>query len=418
MSNEYRPDDRRRVDPTLEVERGDGTPRAPYGTRGHTQPPPPPPGSRQAAGRPPYASGNPRAAFDRPAGAPLPPYGNPHAPQPPAPQGYAQDDREPDSYAQPQSDYGQPEYEQPDPAPGYPRARLAADPRDAGRSYDYDERDDEDLRMPPPYAARGDHDQDPQGYDEEEGYKEEAPARRRRLPILVAGLAVVGFIGLVWYAYDWGTSGSVSGEAPVIQASTDPEKVKPEDEGGIQVANQDATVLDPNAGEGQPEVLMPPPEEPIVPAAPPAPTAPETEQTAPGQTAPEQTAPEQTAEVPAETPAPAPEQPVASAEPAAAPPSPPPAEAPAPAPAVAAGDFLIQLASLTSREAAQTAWAGLQKKHPTLLSDMSLYVQEAEVTGKGTFYRVQAGPLPNKATADDLCAQLKAQKQDCIVVKR
>ena len=45
-------------------------------------------------------------------------------------------------------------------------------------------------------------------------------------------------------------------------------------------------------------------------------------------------------------------------------------------------------------------------------------IQKADIDGKGTYFRVQAGPLPNRATADDMCAQLKAAQQDCIVVKR
>jgi hypothetical protein len=403
MTNEIRPEDVRRIaaakerevlgeegirrfaDPTLDLTRGEGPPRTPYGTQGHGAPAAQP---RAAAPRGPYDR-NPRAAFDRPAAPVAPPPLYPgRAAAPPAFQAAAQ---------QPPA-YQQPAYQ----TPVYERPPLAADP--AGR----DEATDDDLGMPPAYAAT---------YGGDEEAYEALPARRRRaLPMAVAAIALVGFGALVWYAYDWGTSGSVTGAAPVIEAQAGPDKVKPTEEGGIEVPNQEATVLNPGASQPKTEVLMPPPEEPVTPP-PPAPPAPSAVTTAP--------TPEQPAVV--LSPAPAATQP-AGTQPAAAPPSPPPATAVAatqpsvPAAGggatIAAGDFLIQLASLTSPEAAQKAWGGLQKKHPGLLGDMTVSIQEADIAGKGKYYRVQAGPLPNRATADDMCAQLKAAKQDCIVVKR
>lgn len=78
----------------------------------------------------------------------------------------------------------------------------------------------------------------------------------------------------------------------------------------------------------------------------------------------------------------------------------------------------IQLASLSSRDAAAHKWLGLQKSHPRLLDDFRLTVEPADLGSRGWFYRVQAGPLPNRATATDLCWQFKAKQQDCIVVQR
>ena len=68
-------------------------------------------------------------------------------------------------------------------------------------------------------------------------------------------------------------------------------------------------------------------------------------------------------------------------------------------------------------ESLNAAWEKLQGSHPELLGDMSLFVQEATVDGK-SYYRVQTGPFPNRATAVDLCAQLKVEQQDCLVVRR
>ena len=85
--------------------------------------------------------------------------------------------------------------------------------------------------------------------------------------------------------------------------------------------------------------------------------------------------------------------------------------------AQAAGSYVLQLAAYTSEGAIAPAWTQLQKSHPELLGDMQRFVQQVDVNGK-TYYRLQVGPFPNRATALDVCAQLKARKQDCLVVKR
>ena len=58
----------------------------------------------------------------------------------------------------------------------------------------------------------------------------------------------------------------------------------------------------------------------------------------------------------------------------------------------------------------------MQKAHSDLLSSLSVTVVKVDLTGKGTFYRVQAGALSESA-AKELCSQLKKRKAECIVVK-
>ena len=84
----------------------------------------------------------------------------------------------------------------------------------------------------------------------------------------------------------------------------------------------------------------------------------------------------------------------------------------------AAGDYFLQLASVKSEAAAKGEWGRLQKSHGEILGDMDLNVQSADLGDRGVFYRIQTGPFPNKATAEDLCWQLRAEKQDCLVVRR
>jgi cell division septation protein DedD len=78
--------------------------------------------------------------------------------------------------------------------------------------------------------------------------------------------------------------------------------------------------------------------------------------------------------------------------------------------------FKVQLASLQDPEAAQQEWKRLQGLHPELLGNLAMQTQKVEIEGRGTFYRIQAGPLPSRETADDLCALLKGRDQPCIVV--
>ena len=86
--------------------------------------------------------------------------------------------------------------------------------------------------------------------------------------------------------------------------------------------------------------------------------------------------------------------------------------------AAAASGYLVQLASMGSPELAQQHWELLRARNAELLGDMTLTVEEADLGTRGTYYRIQIGPFPNEATAEDMCWQLKTQKLDCLVVRR
>ena len=78
----------------------------------------------------------------------------------------------------------------------------------------------------------------------------------------------------------------------------------------------------------------------------------------------------------------------------------------------------MQLASVRSEDTARSEWQRMQGKHEALLGDMQLFIQQVELEGRGTYYRIQTGPFPSRSTAQDLCAQLKAAGQDCLVTQR
>lgn len=305
---------------------------------------------------------------------------------------------------------------------------------------------------------------------------EATPQRRRRnRRILALSLALVAVVGGFWV---WSMGRGGSEDVPVITAESTPEKVKPADEGGLQVPNQNVQVLD-NMDSSQPaaegETVLPPPEQPVTPPAPaieeaqPAPeaeatdsstatlqdvpsvTAPEppvveapaveaptveapattAEATQPAITetapaAPEQPAPEAAAQPAAPTQEPAAEAAPAQPEPAAAEPAAPvatqeanvaPEPAPAPAAPAATGGSRIQLAAVKSEAAAEKEWAKLQKAYPDLLGSLALTVERVDKGASGIFYRIQAGPLADKGAAKQLCSSLKQRGQDCLVAK-
>lgn len=296
-----------------------------------------------------------------------------------------------------------------------------------------------------------------------------ASRRRRNRRVLVLSVALVAALAALW---GWTKIHRASKDVPVIAADSTPEKVKPADEGGLQVPNQNVQVLD-NMDSNQPttaeaETVLPPPEQPVTPPAPtveetqPAPEAaatetadnsaatvqdvpaivapepPVVEAPAPDTTAadtttmeqpatdqaaaaPEAPAPEPTTTQEAATPTPVPEPAPAAAEqqPAAATPEPAATQeaAIAPAPAPAAGNSRIQLAAVKSEAAAKEEWAKLQKSYPDLLGGLTLTVQKVDKGAAGIFYRIQAGPLADKGAAKQLCAGLKKRGQDCLVAK-
>jgi hypothetical protein len=84
------------------------------------------------------------------------------------------------------------------------------------------------------------------------------------------------------------------------------------------------------------------------------------------------------------------------------------------APGAARFSVMIQLGSLRSLEEAQREWARLRPLFPELLEGRELEVEEADLGSRGTFFRVQTGPFPNRAAALELCRRFKARNQNCL----
>jgi hypothetical protein len=76
----------------------------------------------------------------------------------------------------------------------------------------------------------------------------------------------------------------------------------------------------------------------------------------------------------------------------------------------------VHLASYRSKKDAQRGWKSLQKRHNDLLGDLSSRVNEVDLgSGKGVYFRVEAGPLRDKKSAEELCEKLKSRNMFCTV---
>jgi sporulation related protein len=262
--------------------------------------------------------------------------------------------------------------------------------------------------------------------DDERADGEDEPQRSTMRPLRAAllALAVAALVGGSWWAGHSSKPSPQDGAAvPEIHPDTAPVKEQPKDPGGMVVPGQDSVLLNRNAKE-KPEELLPPPE--TVKQRPPPPAPPPQAATAsppppPGATP----TPGVNAQPLTPTPTPAPQ--VATAPPApVAPPTPvaPKAVAPAPAapkvappPPAAAGSYRLQLGALKTEEAAKAEWLKLQRQNSDVLGKLSLSVSRIQLGAKGTYYRIQAGPVADEGRASQACAALKSRNVSCILVK-
>jgi hypothetical protein len=293
----------------------------------------------------------------------------------------------------------------------------------------------------------------------DEPFDEPRAGMSGRAKLFAGGAVVIGLIALVavgWFGFQQGIRSGAEEAAPVVRADPEPFKRKPLDPGGLDVPHQDKLVfnrLAPGQVQEPVERLLPPPEEPaerpevpassaeilqpettapaiperVVEAAPEPQTVPQTTETAPSipeipppPAPPAEAAGASTPSEPASEPATTTPF-VREAEPeVAAAPEPPQQPKPAPdakpaVPAAAAGNWKIQLAAVSSQASAQSEWDAMKAKNTDLLAGLSLNVQNVKLE-RGTFYRIQAGPLADEDAARALCGKLKSRNQDCLIV--
>lgn len=258
---------------------------------------------------------------------------------------------------------------------------------------------------------------DPVMVDEMDTYdatdEDDEPAGRGWLMLIVVLAVLAALAGVVYFAYQQGREEGIRTAPPVVRADEGPEKVAPQDPGGMDIPHQDKEIFERITGDSAQadgdsgvERLLPPPEEPAqLPAG--------TRTEAPAQQ------PSGTAEsLLADTP----QQPSA-AKPAAQAPAQPRPVTPTPAPAAttapaASGAWVVQIGAFRDTTRANTEWAGLQRKHPGVLGNRTADIQRADLGDRGIWYRLRSGGYATKDAANAACGQLKAAGTDCLVRKR
>ncbi|GAA0586430.1 hypothetical protein GCM10009099_25170 [Caenispirillum bisanense] len=94
--------------------------------------------------------------------------------------------------------------------------------------------------------------------------------------------------------------------------------------------------------------------------------------------------------------------------------APPAAATPAAPSAAAGGPVVLHLASYKSKAAAESGWSALRGRFSSVLSGLAPQYTEVDLgPGKGTFWRLSAGPVSDSAAAERLCGQLAGQGQYC-----
>ncbi|HVA13205.1 MAG TPA: SPOR domain-containing protein, partial [Stellaceae bacterium] len=244
--------------------------------------------------------------------------------------------------------------------------------------------------------------------DERRAAADQPKSRNRQmLRAALLGVAVAALAGGSWWAGHSGKSGARdAGAVPEIHPDAAPVKEAPANPGGMVVPDQDSVLLNHDA-KPKIEELLPPPE--AVKTRPAAPSPP---------------APSQTAVAPAASIASP--SPVAAAPPPPQPPKPPqiaavPTSLPAPAAPRAppkspltqtratGSGYRLQLGALKSEDAAKQEWLRLQRQQPDVLGKLALTVSRVDLGAKGTYYRIQAGPIADFSQAAQSCAALKSR---------
>ena len=228
-----------------------------------------------------------------------------------------------------------------------------------------------------------------------DGDEEPGISRKKWIGAVLAAVIVGGFGIGIWYAYDQGVKKGVQLAPPIISADTSPVKEKPEDPGGMDIPKQVFSVLQSGDAPEKVEQLMPPPED----ATPEEKT--ELTVTDAEKASDEDKLDNLVDEVTKD--------------------------------AAEAGAKVGEVVESTAEKVEETVSAAtttdepateekveektLNSKFKSMLSDVSHRVQDVKVEDKGTYFRLQVGAFSNRDSANQLCNDLKAQKQDCLVVR-
>ena len=72
---------------------------------------------------------------------------------------------------------------------------------------------------------------------------------------------------------------------------------------------------------------------------------------------------------------------------------------------------------MRSEGVAREEWDRIKRTNQDLLGHLTAVAVRAELGDKGTYYRIQAGPVADAATAQRLCGELKQRHLGCLIVR-
>jgi cell division septation protein DedD len=82
-----------------------------------------------------------------------------------------------------------------------------------------------------------------------------------------------------------------------------------------------------------------------------------------------------------------------------------------------AGKYQVQLLAGRNADEVRSAWAKLKAKNADLLGPLSPTLAPTELSDRGTYYRLRAGPLESEAKARTLCDRLSGRGASCIIIR-
>ena len=72
---------------------------------------------------------------------------------------------------------------------------------------------------------------------------------------------------------------------------------------------------------------------------------------------------------------------------------------------------------MRSPDNAKNEWERLKRGNSDILGALAFSTHRVDLGERGTFYRIQAGPVRDAATAERDCGELKRRGVGCIIVK-
>ena len=77
---------------------------------------------------------------------------------------------------------------------------------------------------------------------------------------------------------------------------------------------------------------------------------------------------------------------------------------------------MVQLSALKTEDAAKAEWQRIIKQNGDVLGGLSMNIQRADLGAKGIFFRLRGAYLPDRKSAEGICAKLATRKVGCLII--